>query len=177
MSTTIDAMACPHFKPPACHLTNSLFSHSGIAYPPSHQAIALKIAAALLRHVEENRSGRVFHAPCNVLLSRNTMVQPDILYVKHNRRGIIGRSRLYGAPDLVVEVLSQSSKTTEYYSKKSLYSRFGVQELWTADPARHTVETWIWSEAGFVSAGSYGKLDRLASFVLPDLDLPVASIF
>jgi Uma2 family endonuclease len=177
MPTTIHATTCPHSKPSACNLANSSFTHSRIAYPPSHQAIALKIAAALLRHVEENCSGRVFHAPCNVLLSRNTLVQPDILYVKNNRRGIIGRSHLYGAPDLVVEVLSQTSKTTEYYSKKGLYSRFGVQEFWTADSARHTVETWIWSEVGFVSTGSYGKSDKLASFVLPDLDLPIASIF
>jgi Uma2 family endonuclease len=177
MSITIHAMTGPHSKLTACTLAKSSFQHSGIVYPPSHQAVALKIASALLRHVEENHSGRVFHAPCNVLLSRNTLVQPDILYVRNNRRGIIGRSRLYGAPDLVVEVLSQGSKTTEYYSKKSLYSRFGVQELWAADHIRQTVETWIWSEAGFISTGSYGKSDRLASFVLPDLDLPIASIF
>jgi Uma2 family endonuclease len=177
MSTTIHSTTGLRLQLPACKSNNISFPHSGIAYPPSHQAVTLKIAAALLRHVEENRSGRVFHAPCNVLLSRNTMVQPDILYVRNSRRGIIGRSRLYGAPDLVVEVLSQTRKATEYYFKKSLYSRFGVQELWAADPDRHTVETWIWSEAGFVSTGNYGKSDRLASFVLPDLDLPIASIF
>jgi Uma2 family endonuclease len=162
MPATIDAITC---------------QHSEIAYPPSHQAAALKIAAALLRHVEKNGSGRVFQAPCNVLLSRNILVQPDILYVKHNRRGIIGESSLYGTPDLVVEVLSSANKTKEYLSKKRLYSHFGVQELWTADPARNTVETWIWSEAGFVSTGSYSEKDRLASFILPDLDLSVAGIF
>jgi Uma2 family endonuclease len=175
MATTIHPTPGLRSMPPAYNL--SFFADSGSTYPPSHQAAALKIAAALLRHVEENRSGRVFHAPCNVLLSRNTVVQPDILYVRNSRRGIIGSSRIYGAPDLVVEVVAQANRATEYNSKKNLYSRFGVQELWAADPARHTVETWIWSEAGFVPTGNYGSSDRLASFILPDLDLPIASIF
>jgi Uma2 family endonuclease len=76
-----------------------------------------------------------------------------------------------------VEVLSPAQKIIEYYSRKRLYSHFGVQEFWAADPAHNRVETWIWSEAGFISTGSYGKSDRLISFILPDLDLPVASIF
>ena len=177
MATTANSIASRQAMPAIYNSKDDSFGHFGISYPPSRQAASLKIAAALLRHAEETRSGRVFCAPCNVLLSRNIVVQPDILFVRNDRRGIVGKSCLYGAPDLVVEVLLQTKKSSEYYSRKSLYSHFGVQEFWEADPARHTVETWIWSEAGFIPTGSYVESDRLTSFILPDLDLPLASIF
>jgi Uma2 family endonuclease len=177
MATNTSSIASRHAMPAIHNSKDDSFGHFGISYPPNRQAASLKIAAALLRHAEETQSGRVFCAPCNVLLSRNIVVQPDILFVRNDRRGIVGKSRLYGAPDLVVEVLSQAKKSSEYYSNKSLCSHFGVQEFWEADPARHTVETWIWSEAGFIPTGSYGASDRLTSFILPDLALPVSSIF
>jgi Uma2 family endonuclease len=177
MATTANSIAIRHSMPSTYNSKDFSFPHYGASYPPNRQAAALKIAAALLYHAEATRSGRVFHAPCNVLLSRNIVVQPDILLVRNSRRGSVGKNGLYGAPDLVVEVLSQAKKSTEYYSRKSLYSHFGAQEFWEADPGRHMIETWIWSEAGFVSTGIYGESDRLASFVLPDLDLSIASIF
>jgi Uma2 family endonuclease len=177
MATNIYSMAGRQAIPSTYNAKEYSFLHFGTSYPPSRQAASLKIAAALLRHAEETRSGRVFCAPCHVLLSRNIVVQPDILFVRNARRGIVGKSRLYGAPDLIVEIISSPDKTKEYLFRKRIYSHFGVQELWTAYPTRNIVETWIWSEAGFVSTGSYSKSDRLASFILPDLDLPVASIF
>jgi Uma2 family endonuclease len=177
MATTANSIAGWHGMPATYIARDFPFPHLIMAYPPNRQAASLKIAAALLRYAEKTQSGRVFQAPCNVLLSRNIVVQPDIIFVRNDRRGIIGKSLLYGAPDLVVEVLSQAKKSTEYYSRKSLCFHFGVQEFWEADPARNTLETWTWSEVGFVSTGSYGESDRLASFVLPNLDLPVASLF
>jgi Uma2 family endonuclease len=182
MVPTANSVAClrlPYngsFKQAAVFAKESSFLPPVMANPPGHQAIALKIAAILLRYAETTQAGRVFHAPCNVLLSRNIVVQPDILFVRRCRQGIIGKNRLFGTPDLVVEILSRNDGT-KYPLKKSIYSQFGIQELWTADPTHNMVETWIWSEAGYVCTGRYGKSDRVVSYTLPNLKLPISSIF
>jgi Uma2 family endonuclease len=142
-----------------------------------HQAVVLNFASALLRHVETRKLGRVLHAPCNVMLSGETVIQPDILYVEKNRRGIIGENYLRGAPDLAIEVLSRKASKGDPLAKKKIYGRFQVSEYWAVDLDSNTVETHLWSELGYISAGSYTKSDRLASPLLPELNLPLSRIF
>jgi len=152
-----------------------------VCYSPApstrHQAVVLNFAAALLRHVEIRRLGRVLHAPCNVVLSGDTVIQPDILFVEKKRRGIIGENCLRGAPDLVIEVLSSDASKADIVAKKRVYARFQVPEYWAVDLDNDTVEILLWSELGYVSAGSYAQSDRLASPLLPALDLPLSRIF
>lgn len=44
------------------------------------QAISLKIASALLQHIEAGKLGRVLQAPCGIVLSTR-LIQPDILFI------------------------------------------------------------------------------------------------
>jgi Uma2 family endonuclease len=141
------------------------------------QTVILKIAAALLQHVESRKLGQVLQGPCDVVLSGKTVIQPDILFVERTRRGIIGAERLHGAPDLVVEVLSRDSREYDGRSKRKIYSRFEIPEYWAVDSDGDTVETLLWSEMGYVPAGRYTKYDRLSSPLLPKLNLPLSRIF
>ena len=154
-------------------------AHTATVHAPGtmHQGIVLKMAAALLHHVESANLGHVLHAPCDVFLYRETMIRPDILFVRKNRSGIIGKKYLYGMPDLVVEILPHSHRTTDFQAKKRVCSCYGVQEFWTVDFANERVETLLWCELGYVSAGNYGKSDRLSSPLLPNLNLPLSRIF
>jgi Uma2 family endonuclease len=142
-----------------------------------HQAVVLNFAAALLQHIEIHKLGRVLHAPCNVMLSGKTVIQPDILFVEKKRRGIIGDNYLRGAPDLIVEVVSRKVGTADTLAKKKICARFQVPEYWAVDLDNTTVETLLWSELGYVSAGRYRNSDRLASPLLPELNLPLSRIF
>ena len=142
-----------------------------------HQSIALKFAAALLRHVETRKLGQVLHAPCNVVLSREIVIQPDILFVEKKRIGIIGASHLRGAPNLVIEVLSPGAGKRNPLAKRRIYARFHVPEYWAVDLADNTVETLLWSEMGYISAGCYTRSDRLSSPLLPELNLSLSRIF
>jgi Uma2 family endonuclease len=142
-----------------------------------HQSITLKIAAALLQYVESRKLGRVLQAPCDVILSGETIIQPDILFVERKRRGIIGVNSLRGAPDLVIEVLSREMKDPRHQLKKKIYSRFEIPEYWAVDADANTVETMLWSELGYISAGRYTKFDRLGSPLLPNLNLSLSRVF
>jgi Uma2 family endonuclease len=151
--------------------------HRAPAPSTRHQTVVLKIAAALLRHVESRRLGQVLQAPCDVVLSGETVIQPDVLFVERKRRGIIGANSLRGAPDLVIEVLSRDAQERCYRLKKKIYGRFEIPEYWAVDSDANTIETLLWSELGYISAGRYTKFDRLSSPLLPSLNLPLSRIF
>jgi Uma2 family endonuclease len=141
-----------------------------------HQAVALRMASALLERIEAGNLGLVLQAPYSVMLSRDTVVQPDILYLRRERRGIIGSMNLHGAPDLVIEVLSKGTRLRDLTIKRKIYARFEIAEYWVVDPDTDTAEILVWSELGYASAGVFKKTDRLSSPMLP-LGIPLSGIF
>jgi Uma2 family endonuclease len=142
-----------------------------------NQAISLRFASALLQYVDSRGLGRVLPAPCSVVLSNKIVMQPDIVFIKNERRGLIGKRSLQGAPDLVVEVLSPDVRKKDFRLKKRIYERFGVQEYWLVDPDAAAVETMIWSELGYISISGFDKSDKLSSPLLPNLNLDLSGAF
>src|SRR5207247_3427948 len=88
-------------------------------------------------HVGPRALGRVGVAPLDVVLDRdaNLVVQPDVLFVAADRLSIINR-QIWGAPDLVVEVLSFSTTAHDRGPKLVWYCQYGVRECWHVDAAR-----------------------------------------
>jgi Uma2 family endonuclease len=156
---------------------NILRNPNGRSIPGTQQqAISLRIAAALLRHVESENLGRVLQAPCGIVLSKK-LIRPDILYIAWERRGIIGEANLHAAPDLVVEVVADARGNRILRTRRGLYSALGVREYWVVSPDIFTVEVMIWSELGYISAGVYGSSDVLYSPLLPKFRMPLSSVF
>ncbi len=140
-----------------------------------HQRVSIALCSELFQQL--SGLGAVLAAPCDVLLSDEDIVQPDILFV-HNRRGnIVGELNVRGAPDLVVEILSAATRARDLKAKRKIYSRFGVSEYWIVDPEAETVETLAWSEIGYITTGEYKKSGRLCSPLLPGFSLPLSRIF
>ncbi len=142
-----------------------------------HQRLTGDIFSRLLHHVREQRTGEVFIAPCDVVLSEEVIVQPDIAFVRRERQGIVGELNIGGPPDLVVEILSPGSRSKDLEIKRKMYARFVVPEYWIVDPDAETVEVLVWSESGYVRDAVHGLSDRLSSPLLPGLDLPLREIF
>jgi Uma2 family endonuclease len=140
-----------------------------------HQTIALRIASMLLSHIEFNRSGRLLLTPCAVVLAKEIIVQPDIIYVRKDRIGLIQERTVRGAPDLVIEIASTEDE--DFRNKKNIYSRHGVRELWAVDEEKETVEVLEWSEMGYGIRGMYGKDDRVRSISFPRIRMAVKKIF
>ena len=56
------------------------------------------------------------------------------------RREICRGNTLYGAPDIVVEILSASNRSHDQVEKANLYARAGVPEYWILDPIMHSFQ-------------------------------------
>jgi Uma2 family endonuclease len=97
-------------------------------------------------------------APADVILSDDTILQPDVLYVAKDRRGIIG-DRVNGPPDLVVEVLSAGAERRDRVQKLDLYAQYGVPEFWIVDPRAQNIEFLLLDQGRYVvnqaAAGRY----------------------
>ena len=120
--------------------------------------------------------GQVLWAPLDVVLSPENVVQPDILFISNERRGIITEANVSGAPDLVVEILSPNTAERDRELKLTLYSRYGVREYWIVDPEDSSVEVMVLEEAGVRSTRRYIS-GRVGSPLLPGLVVALDEVF
>ena len=80
----------------------------------------------------------------DVRLSPHDVVQPDLLFIRRERLHLYQASGVVdGPPDLVVEILSPSSRSIDLIRKPALYARGGVPEYWQADPDRRTLRIFV----------------------------------
>jgi Uma2 family endonuclease len=142
-----------------------------------HQRLCGRLFTMLDEHVRRHDLGEVLIAPCDVVLSKTNVVQPDILFVQKERLAIIGEKFISAAPDLLVEVVSPGTKMRDRRMKFRLYARFGVRELWIVDGEPGSVEVFLNHGARFELEKGYDSGDTLNSKVLSKLRLPLRSIF
>jgi Uma2 family endonuclease len=142
-----------------------------------HQRTCGELFAALRKHVRDHDLGDVLIAPCDVVLSDTNVFQPDILFVRKNRRSIIEERYVSGAPDLVVEILSPGTKARDRKLKFPVYARFGVREMWMVDVNTRVIEVFQNVGGRFGSPARFGPGDILGSAVLPRLRIALDAIF
>jgi Uma2 family endonuclease len=145
-----------------------------------HQAIVGNVFGLIWAYLQQHPIGIAFGSPLDVILSRFDVVQPDVLYVSHERMAQTEPSDwLKGAPNLAVEVGSPSTRKRDETIKLRLYERFGVDEYWIVDPTRATI-TVFQRKHGFyarVADLALGRDDVLTTPLLPGLELPLTKIF
>jgi Uma2 family endonuclease len=141
----------------------------------AHQDVVARLLLLLREHVDAHGLGQLVPAPVDVVLDaeRHLVVQPDICFVADQHRGII-RGRVWGAPDLVVEVLSYGSRTYDCRRKLTWYRQYGVREYWVVDPvAREIIVNDFASDA----RRTYGAHQSIRTPILPRLRFKVARVF
>ena len=151
----------------------------------SHQEIVGRLFRYLSTYVESANLGGVFVAPIDVELSPDRVFQPDVVVLlKTSREKLKGR-HIVGAPDMIVEVVSPGSATTDRYDKYRAYAQAGIPEYWIVEPGTQTVEVLTLPEAGmgngeevrYHSSGVFQGKAILPSLVLPGFEVPVEQFF
>jgi len=144
---------------------------------PKHQRVLNELNLALSAYVKEHRLGEVYIAPIDVVFEDHTVLEPDILFVRRERAGIVGEEAIHGAPDLVVEVLSPSTFYNDLRIKMNVYGQFGVEEYWIVDPEIEAIEQYRLAGTKHELARSFLSSTALESPLFPGLRIPVEGIF
>lgn len=144
-----------------------------------HQLILGNLVDFLRRFVNENDLGVVLFSPLDVILGGDTVLQPDILFVAKARAEILAAEGIRGAPDLVVEILSEATAKRDRTYKKTLYARYGVKEYWLVNPEAETIEVLILKESGYEPAGKYARRGKVqfTSPLLKGLSIDLDAVF
>jgi Uma2 family endonuclease len=121
-------------------------------------------------------AAEVFVAPFDVVMAEDNTAQPDLLFIATANAGIV-QNWVFGAPDLVVEILSPSSIRRDRYEKQEQYARFGVKEYWIVDPANRSLEILTLQDQRFTVHSSAVETGEAASQVLAGLIVDVAQLF
>lgn len=135
-----------------CQVVNNQLIMSPAPHP-AHQRVSRSLFRQLDRFVEAHQLGEVFYAPVDVYFDDENVYEPDIFFIATERLSII-KDNVYGAPDLIVEVLSPGSEKIDKVKKKKVYERYGVKEYWVVHPVTKKVIGYRLSGHGFVEIPS-----------------------
>lgn len=108
----------------------------------THQRILNFLNFEFYRYVKEKQGDcEVFISPFAVYLNEtSTYVEPDLVVVCDGGR--IDEKGCHGGPDLVIEIVSESSRRLDYVIKLFKYRMYGVREYWVVDPAMNRVQVY-----------------------------------
>lgn len=105
-----------------------------------HQRLVTKFTQAISNYIDsKNGDCEVFPAPFAVFINKDkhNYVEPDITVICDPEK--ITDKGCNGAPDWIIEVVSPSSRTMDYYRKLLKYQNSGVREYWIVDPEKEIV--------------------------------------
>ena len=103
----------------------------------NHQEVLLTLGSAISNYVKKKKIGKVYISPVDVFFDDKNAYQPDIVFVSTKKEFLLQPDGIYGAPDLVIEVLSPGTRQFDLKKKKNVYEKSGVQEYWVVDPFTH----------------------------------------
>ena len=150
-----------------------------------HQRVSFRLTLSLGNYLNQC-SCQVYNSPFDVRLKKNkgtdaevdTIVQPDISVfcdlTKLDDRGAID------APDLVVEITSESTMKRDYNDKFNLYEANGVQEYWIVNPDSQSIEIFKLVNNVLESVGVFNEFDgftEVSSVLFPDLTVNLVELF
>jgi Uma2 family endonuclease len=138
-----------------------------------HQTLSIMLSTFLF-NISQRTGGRALAAPTDVVLDDHTILQPDALYVRRDRKSII-RDRVYGPPDLLIEILSPSNSRRDRVDKLNLYAEYGVTEYWIVDPIERQFDFLVNRGGKFEIQPQHD--DRYSSSILAEIEIDLAAFW
>lgn len=143
-----------------------------------HQRAVAKLLRRLADFTDEHDLGEVFIAPYDIVFSKWTALEPDLLFIRRERSGIVTDANVKGAPDLVIEVLSPSNKAHDRKRKLREYEKAGVPEAWYLDPEERTGEILnLGADGLYAVTASLSGNDEITSRVAPGFSITLEGVF
>ena len=144
---------------------------------PGHQMISGNLFKKFSSFVDERKLGILLYSPIDVYLDDENAFQPDIVFISKERQEIIKKDGIYGAPDLVVEVLSPSTAHYDLKEKFRVYERSGVREYWIVEPEMNSVEIYSNEKEHFSLIARAEGEGKVESVLLKGFKLTLEEVF
>ncbi len=147
-----------------------------------HQKVSAVIFGEIYGYLK-NKNCNVFAAPFDVILpignkvneKSTTVVQPDICVICDT--SIIKRRGCFGAPDLIVEILSPSTSKKDLINKYEVYEESGVLEYWIVYPLEKMIQVHQLENGSYKRKAVFQEDDLIESTVLKDFSLSTKEVF
>ena len=103
-------------------------------------------------HLVETIGGELAQEPNLYLPQVEEVYHPDLVYVAQERRRICENDGIYGAPDVICEILSQNTRKRDRYVKMPVFQHAGVPHIWLIEPeAPVAIEEYVRNTDGSYS--------------------------
>lgn len=125
---------------------------------------------------------RVFLAPFDVHFRKKDVkepdvMQPDILVACDVEGNVNAKGKYMGTPTLVVEILSESTRSKDMIDKLNTYRLSGVKEYWVIDPKQEKIMIYEFNSCEIDRFQVYGKEDIVQSIVFDGLSADAKELF
>ena len=147
---------------------------------PDHQIVGSEFHLILGPFAREHNLGKVLFAPLDIVIRRNPLRtrQPDLLLLSNESYARIDRHLpIEEAPELTIEILSQSNTRRRIQGVLADYAAIGVKECWLVSLAARTIEVLTLVNGEWQRLALLGIGDRMRSNVLTGLDVEVGRFF
>ncbi len=124
---------------------------------------------------------RPFVAPYDITLKRHAedinVVQPDIMIICDLEEKLNEKDYYMGTPALVVEILSEGTRSKDLVKKLDLYMSCGVREYWIVNPLNKEVTVYLLADKDINASATYRKAETIRSFFFEGLQVELDLIF
>ena len=148
-----------------------------------HQKASLNFVPQMITFFK-NHPCEIYFAPFDVRLPKNsndsdkkilTVLQPDICVVCDLSK--LDDNGCNGAPDLIIEITSKSTRQRDFQLKYSVYEEAGVFEYWIAEPIEKVIYQNFMIDGKYELVAILGEGEILKSRHFPGLEIPVSEVF
>lgn len=141
-----------------------------------HQIVIANLFLIIGSYVISNNLGITTTSPIDVRLYPGTIRQPDIVFISNENKDRIHKQYM-DAPDLAIEVLSESTEEEDRAKKFHEYAKAGITEYWIVDPEKCSVEVYILDNGEYKLLGRWSAGEKAYSRLLSGLEVHIDSIF
>ena len=127
---------------------------------PTHGGVIMRLGTIIENYLDANNLGYVFADDIDVHFLDGSLFKPDLSVILEKNSVIIDwRRGIYGAPDMVIEVLSKSTRRNDLTIKKDTYETNGVREYWIVDPWMKSIDVYLLRDGKYFFDDEYILFD------------------
>ena len=152
------------------------------ASPAKKHQLVVKRLEHRLYQAELAGYGEFWPAPFDVYLDQYNVTQPDVIFVAPQRRDAVHEDKMFGVPDLIVEILSPTTahidRGRSRKGKLGIYERFGVPSYWIIDPDKEVISVYTLQDGHCPERPFlYRRGDMLTHHLFLDIPINVSELF